>query len=360
MTQTITIIDPAGKPLAREITDDARWRLPDGVSLGVFYSGRIYPLVNTTQGWVIRLGGQSYAKKQCQAVTEPAQVEPTIVPQSPAPNKAGSLRPGASVLEIERAWLNTDEEARMTRAAATTQHARVADELAHLRDELADARSARDALAAQVKHLDAEMITLRQSLRDDRRLHKCESTNTDLRGQLTHAQRLVETAQKAVQQATAGQASSEARVAALKTALAQQRQGVASVEQRLNRALAETAKGVRPEAWGWFQALLPVAWSRLQIAPESWEVVATHCTLIEPLIRVLTALNGDAPAQSSYSISTNGWREVQAHIATGRDDRLRVYWRPMDGQRLEVVVYYKQDDEDQQAFHRRLGRGDPV
>ncbi|TSA22513.1 MAG: hypothetical protein D4R70_01655 [Betaproteobacteria bacterium] len=355
MTETIKIIDPAGKPLAKEIADDARWRLPDGVSLGAFYSGRIYPLVNTTQGWVIRLGGQSYAKKQCQAATSDAA--PAVPPPRAQVTAATPLRPGASVREIEGAWLTTDEQARMTRAAATTQHARVADELAHLRNELADARSARDTLAAQVKRLDAEMIALRQSLRDDRRLHKCESTNTDLRGQLTHAQRLVATAQHTAQQATAGQASSEARVTALKTELTQQRQAMTALEQRLKGALADTAKGARPEAWAWFQALLPVLWPRLQVAPESWQVVATHCTLIEPLIRVLTALDGDDSAQSSYSITANGWREVQAHIATGRDDRLRVYWRPLPEQRVAVVLYYKQDDEGQQAFHRQLERG---
>jgi hypothetical protein len=358
MTETIKIIDPAGKPLAKEITDDARWRLPDGVSLGVFYSGRIYPLVNTTQGWVIRLGGQSYAKKPCQVTTSDAA--PVTPPPRAPVTPAAPLRPGASVREIEGAWLNTDAEARMTRAAATTQHARVADELAHLRNELADARSARDALAAQVKRLDAEMITLRQHLRDDRRLHKCESTNVDLRGQLTHAQRQVATAQKAAQQATAGQASSEARVTALKTELTQQRQAMTALEQRFKTCLADTAKGARPEAWAWFQALLPVLWPRLQISLESWEVVATHCTLIEPLIRVLSALDGDDPAQSSYSITPKGWREVQAHIATGRDDRLRVYWRPTDSQRVAAVVYYKQDDEGQQAFHRRLERSPPV
>ncbi|MBD3808478.1 MAG: hypothetical protein IE880_07170, partial [Epsilonproteobacteria bacterium] len=31
--------------------------------------------------------------------------------------------------------------------------------------------------------------------------------------------------------------------------------------------------------------------------------------------------------------------------ATGRDDRLRVYWRPLPERRIEAVIYYKNDDE---------------
>ncbi len=361
MKEQIQILDKNGVPLARALADEQRWRLPDGVGVGVKYSGQIYPLVKTAQGWVIRLGGRSFAQKACQAMD--------TAPPSPAPARLETAAAAPPVVarpavrptvrtngRFEDQWLINAEKVEAQRAERVAHHQQANEAVAQLHGELAGALEERDRQVARARQLEADKLELQNRLRDDRRLQKSENTVADLRGQLTHAQRQVAAAQAEVRQARELQKAAEARATAGKAELTQQRQAATALEQRLKACLAETAKGARPEAWDWFQALLPVAWPRLVVRPESWDVVSRHCTRVEAVLRVLQALHDEDPDQASFSITDNGWREVQDHIATGRDDRLRVYWRPLPERTIEAVIFYKNDDEVQQAFHRALSR----
>jgi len=362
MTERIQILDKRGMPLAQPLADDRRWHLPGGVGLGVKYSGQIYPLVNTTQGWVIKLGGHRYAQKDCR-LADPERSLPQTSQPSPPPVVTTAARVPASaghgVVGIEKAWLANAEKAETQRAESAARQQQVRQAVVQLHGELADAREEQGRLAGRVRHLEAELVQLRERLRDDRRLQKSENTVADLRGQLTYAQRQMAAAQAEAKQAREAQKAVAARATASRSELAQQRQETAALEQRLKACLAEMAKGVRPEAWDWFLAMLPVVWPRLSIRAESWEVVSRHCTRVDAVLRVLQALHDEDPNQAAFSIADHGWREVQDHIATGRDDRLRVYWRPLPERRLEAVIFYKTDDEAQQAFHRALAR-EPV
>lgn len=356
MNEPIQILDKNGVALAHTLTDEKRWRLPDGVGVGVKYSGQIFPLVKTAHGWVIRLGGRSYAQKACQGMdTEP----PSGAVTPPAP--AGVAPPAAVKLTgmsggFEGQWLLNAEKAEAQQVARAARREQASVAVAQLHGELAGAIEERDRLALRVRQLEADKVDLQNRLRDDRRLQKSENTVADLRGQLTHAQRQVAAAQEEGKRAREIQKTVEARATAGKAELAQQRQVATALEQRLKACLADTAKGARPEAWDWFQALMAGVWPRLVVRPESWAIVSRHCTRVEAVLRVLQALHDDDPSQASFSITDNGWREVQDHIATGRDDRLRVYWRPLPERGIEAVIFYKHDDEAQQALHRALSR----
>ncbi len=354
MNDRIQILDKHGAPLARLLADEKRWHLPDGIGVGVKYSGQIYPLVKTAQGWAIRLGGHRYAQKDCRPMaTEvaPENPQPVSTTATSAPKVMGPAMTG-----IEGQWLAKAEQVEAQRVESAARQQQASKAMAQLHGELADAREEQARLAGRVRHLEADLAQLQQRLRDDRRLQKSENTVADLRGQLTHAQRQVAAAQTVAKQAQEARKTAEARVTANKSELAQQRQEAAALEQRLKICLAGTAKGARPEAWDWFQAILPVVWPRLAIRAESWEMVSRHCTRVDAVLRVLQALHDEDPNQAAFSIADHGWREVQDHIATGRDDRLRVYWRPRPERRIEAVIYYKSDDEAQQAFHRALSR----
>lgn len=356
MTDPIQILDKNGAPLARPLVDEKRWRLPDGVGVGVKYSGQIYPLVKTAQGWVIRLGGRSYAQKACQPMdVEPllaASAEPVIdVKAPPVPVKSTGMAGG-----FEGQWLANEAKLAVQREEHAARRQQASAAVAQLHGELAGVIEERDRLGLRARQLEADKAELQNRLRDDRRLQKSENTVADLRGQLTYAQRQVAAAQAEAKQAKEAQKTAEARATAYKSELAQQRQAATALEQRLKTCLADTAKGARPEAWDWFRALLAVAWPRLVVRTESWDIVSRHCTRVDAVLRALQALHDDDPSQASFSIADNGWREVQDHIATGRDDRLRVYWRPLLERRIEAVIFYKMDDEAQQAFHRALFR----
>ncbi len=358
MNTCIQILDKNGVPLAHALPDEKRWRLPDGVGVGVKYSGQIFPLVKTVQGWVIRLGGHSYAKKACQPLY--TEANPTA---STKPDPAGVVPPvtvksTGMTGGFEDQWLVNAEKVEAQRAERTARCQQASEVVAQLHGELAGVLEERERLAARVRQLEVDKVDLQNRLRDDRRLQKSENTVSDLRGQLIHAQRQVAAAQGEGRQAREIQKTVEARATACKAELVQQRQITAALEQRIKACLADTAKGTRPEAWDWFQALLARAWPRLIVRPESWGIVSRHCTRVEAVLRVLQALHDDDPSQASFSITDNGWREVQDHIATGRDDRLRVYWRPLPERGIEAVIFYKNDDEAQQAFHRTLSRED--
>ncbi len=355
MTDPIQILDKNGAPLARPLVDEKRWRLPDGVGVGVKYSGQIYPLVKTAQGWVIRLGGRSYAQKACQPMD--AEMPPLQSPKPVATTTASVPKVAGRVIGgIEGQWLANEAKLAVQREEHAARRQQASAAVAQLHGELAGVIEERDRLGLRARQLEADKAELQNRLRDDRRLQKSENTVADLRGQLTYAQRLVAAAQAEAKQAKEAQKAAEARATTYKSELAQQRQAATVLEQRLKVCLADTAKGARPEAWDWFHALLAVAWPRLVVRTESWDIVSRHCTRVDAVLRVLQAVHDDDPSQASFSITENGWREVQDHIATGRDDRLRVYWRPLPERRIEAVIFYKMDDEAQQAFHRALFR----
>lgn len=355
MTDPVQILDTQGHRLAKGITDPRRYQIPGMPGgLGVLHSGRVYPLVKTPQGWVIRLNGPSYARKACTVVAEPVQASATdLAKEHPQP---APIQRETPLTDFERQWLQNADQAVARKTAASAQAKTHAERVSGLHEALARADRQIATLKAQITALGAERDALMQQLRDDKRLHKCESTNTDLRGQLVFAQREVEKARSMAQNAQDIRQESEAKVKALRNEQTQLRQQVAALDQRLKACLSEGAKERQLEAWQVLRDMVSVAWPRIQVRPESWTTLATYCTEVEPVARVLFALNNNDPTQAHYSITANGWREVQAHITTGKDDRLRVYWRPAERETLEVILYYKTSDEDQQAFHRQLAR----
>lgn len=382
----IPIFDAHGRRLPKVLEDARRYRLPDGIAVGVAYSGRVYPLLQTPEGPVIRLSGASYARKACTPLTGAADSGalagtmrvalmemrterrpdaapvPNVPPQAALAVASAANAGGGSVADIERAWLQSaDRKAEQQRVdQASRQRDQVAAQWASLGTELAAARAALSALTLAHTELQARYAAQQIRDREDKRLSKCEHTLTDLRGQLVHAEKRVQATQAAEQRAINQAIAAEQQATTWRGELRAQQQANSQLEQRLKTVLNERGRAERGAVW--LADIARICWPRLQVDSESWQVAAEYGVRLEPLVRVLQALQDNAAHLASFVVTDNGWREVEAHIATGRDDRLRVYWRPArsdtdDANRelpLEVRVYYKRDAADQQAWHRRL------
>ena len=84
-------------------------------------------------------------------------------------------------------------------------------------------------------------------------------------------------------------------------------------------------------------------------SPRLWEIFRSldsgHSVTAE-------SLNGAA--------GNNGWKEVRAHIGTGRDNRGRVYIRPSKKHHsYDVAIHWKKDAREQRRFIERLAHYSP-
>lgn len=254
--------------------------------------------------------------------------------------------------------------ASQTAVEKTLAHERSGTE--RLRAQLADAERRVAAAEAREQSLrDASTQTLSHRDESRKREQELREENASLRRERDEACRKYAEGEKAsfdlnneveakVKELTEKLAVRDARVEQLECELAE---STRAPSDQLN----QPSVAGRNRKAGDARQILSRAWPKLIIHPDSFKLMAARFLDLSDVFDRLHKLDrGEPQAAEPWSQYGDVVYEVRDELKTGRDNRGRIYYRKLSGDRWWVFLHYKKDGKEQERFVRNIANKDPA